>query len=102
LGGRGRWISEFKASLVYRVSSRTARTAQRNPISKNQKNKTKQNNQNKKTKKNPKNKKQTKQQQQNKTDTLILIEEKVGNILECIGTGYNFLNRKPIDTEINN
>jgi hypothetical protein len=25
LGGRGRWISEFKASLVYRVSSRTAR-----------------------------------------------------------------------------
>ena len=39
-GGRGRWISEFKASLVYRVSSRTARTTQRNPISKN---KTKQN-----------------------------------------------------------
>jgi hypothetical protein len=23
LGGRGKWISEFKASLVYRVSSRT-------------------------------------------------------------------------------
>ena len=34
LGGRGRWISEFKASLIYRVSSRTARTIQRNPISK--------------------------------------------------------------------
>jgi hypothetical protein len=34
-GGRGRWISEFKASLVYRVSSRTARTTQRNPVSKN-------------------------------------------------------------------
>jgi hypothetical protein len=33
-GGRGRWISEFKASLVYRVSSRTARATQRNPISK--------------------------------------------------------------------
>jgi hypothetical protein len=32
LGGRGRWISEFEASLVYRVSSRTART-QRNPDS---------------------------------------------------------------------
>jgi hypothetical protein len=32
LGGRGRWISEFKASLVYRVSSRTARAIQRNPI----------------------------------------------------------------------
>jgi hypothetical protein len=41
LGGRGRWISEFKASLIYRVSSRTARATQRNPVSKNkQKNKT--------------------------------------------------------------
>jgi hypothetical protein len=40
LGGRGRWISEFEASLVYRVSSRTARATQRNPVSKN---KTKQN-----------------------------------------------------------
>jgi hypothetical protein len=34
LGGRGRQISEFKASLVYRVSSRTARATQRNPVSK--------------------------------------------------------------------
>jgi hypothetical protein len=32
LGGRGRQISEFKASLVYRVSSRTARATQRNPV----------------------------------------------------------------------
>jgi hypothetical protein len=32
LGGRGRWISEFEASLVYRVSSRTARAIQRNPV----------------------------------------------------------------------
>jgi hypothetical protein len=37
LGGRGRWISEFEASLVFRVSSRTARATQRNPVSKNQK-----------------------------------------------------------------
>jgi hypothetical protein len=37
LGGRSRWISEFKASLVYRVSSRTARAMQRNPVSKNKK-----------------------------------------------------------------
>jgi hypothetical protein len=29
LGGRGRRISEFKASLVYRVSSRTARAIQK-------------------------------------------------------------------------
>ena len=41
--GRGRQISEFKASLVYKVSSRTARALQRNPVSKNK-------NKNKKTK----------------------------------------------------
>jgi hypothetical protein len=29
LGGRGRWISEFEVSLVYKVSSRTARAIQR-------------------------------------------------------------------------
>jgi hypothetical protein len=40
-GGRGSRISEFKASLVYRVSSRTARAIQRNPVSKNQKKKKK-------------------------------------------------------------
>jgi hypothetical protein len=39
LGGRGRQISEFEASLVYRVNSRTAKATQRNPVSKN-KNKT--------------------------------------------------------------
>jgi hypothetical protein len=46
LGGRGRQISKFEASLVYRVSSRIARAIQRNPVSKNKKtkqNKTKQN-----------------------------------------------------------
>jgi hypothetical protein len=32
-GGRGRRISEFEASLVYRGSSRTARATQRNPVS---------------------------------------------------------------------
>jgi hypothetical protein len=35
LGGRGRQISEFQASLVYNVSSRRARATQRNPVSKN-------------------------------------------------------------------
>ena len=34
-GGRGRRISEFEASLVYKVSSRTDRAIQRNPVSKN-------------------------------------------------------------------
>jgi hypothetical protein len=37
LGGRGRQISEFEASLVYRASSRTARAIQRNPVLKNKK-----------------------------------------------------------------
>jgi hypothetical protein len=32
LGGRGRQTSEFETSLVYRVSSRTARATQRNPV----------------------------------------------------------------------
>jgi hypothetical protein len=41
LGGRGRWISEFEASLVYRVSSRTARATQRNPVSEKRKRKKK-------------------------------------------------------------
>ena len=41
MGGRGRQISEFEAILVYRVSSRTARATQRNPISNKQTNKQK-------------------------------------------------------------
>jgi hypothetical protein len=65
-GGRGRRISEFEASLVYKVSSRIARAIQRNPVSKKtnkQKNQTKPNQ--------TKNKKQTKkkankQKKQNK------------------------------------
>jgi hypothetical protein len=40
LGGRDRWISEFQASLIYRMSSRTARaTTQRNLVLKNKKQK---------------------------------------------------------------
>jgi hypothetical protein len=45
LGGRGRRISEFEDTLVYRVSSKIARDTQRNPVSKltnKQKTKTKQ------------------------------------------------------------
>jgi hypothetical protein len=40
LGGRSRQISEFEASLVYKVSSRTARAIQRNPVSEKKKKKT--------------------------------------------------------------
>jgi hypothetical protein len=54
MGGRGRRISEFQASLVYKVSSRTARATQRNPVSKNKQNKTnKQKNKTKNNKKTP-------------------------------------------------
>jgi hypothetical protein len=49
LGGRGRQISEFEASLVYKVSSRTARAIQRNLVSKKKKKKKKK----KKNKKKP-------------------------------------------------
>jgi hypothetical protein len=44
VGGRGRRVSEFEASPVYRVSSRTARathTHTQNPVSKKQKQKPK-------------------------------------------------------------
>jgi hypothetical protein len=44
LGDRDRRISEFEASLVYRVSSRTVRATQRNPVSKNKKKKKKKKN----------------------------------------------------------
>jgi hypothetical protein len=56
LGGRSRQISEFEANLVYRVNSRTARAAQRNPVLKN---KTKQN----KSKQTIKQNKETKRKQ---------------------------------------
>jgi hypothetical protein len=44
LEGRGRQISEFEASLIYKVSSRTARAIQRNPVSKNKQTNKKQTN----------------------------------------------------------
>jgi hypothetical protein len=50
LEGRGRQISEFEASLVYKVSSRSAMAIQRDPVSKKQKNK-KQKNKKQKNKK---------------------------------------------------
>jgi hypothetical protein len=71
LGGRGRQISEFKASLVYKVSSRISRATQRNPVSKN---KTKQN----------KTKQQQQQQRQQKMndDRLGLLHTKAaGNVI---------------------
>jgi hypothetical protein len=37
LGGRGGQISEFEASLIYKMSSRAARAIQRNPVSEKKK-----------------------------------------------------------------
>jgi hypothetical protein len=68
----GRWISEFEARLVYRVSSRTARATQRNPVSKNKKKKTKQKPKNQKTK----NQKTKQKQKQNKTKQKTLNQTK--------------------------
>jgi hypothetical protein len=64
LGGRGRQISEFKASLVYKVSPRTARATQRNPVSKTKQNKTNKQTRKKETNKerNKETKKETKKQ----------------------------------------
>jgi hypothetical protein len=39
MGGRDRQISEFEASVVYRVSSRADKATQRNPVSEKQTNK---------------------------------------------------------------
>jgi hypothetical protein len=69
--GRGRRISEFEASLVYRVSSRTARATQRNPVSKNLKK------QNKTTKKNIKKEKR-------QIRIVILVTAKIYQLSESI------------------
>jgi hypothetical protein len=66
LGGRGRQISEFEASLGYRVSSRTARAIQRNPVSKNKKERKKERKRNKQRKKERKEKKKEKKRKEKK------------------------------------
>lgn len=43
IGGRGRWISAFEVSLVYRASSRSAKATRTNPVLKNKKIKNKTN-----------------------------------------------------------
>jgi hypothetical protein len=49
LGRQRQGISEFEASLVYKVSSRTARAIRRNPVSKTNKQTNKQTNKHLKT-----------------------------------------------------
>lgn len=43
LGRQNQWISELKSNLVYKLSSRTARTTKRIPVLKKQKNRKKEN-----------------------------------------------------------
>jgi hypothetical protein len=70
LGGRGRKISEFKVSLVYKVSSRTARATQRNPVLKqiNKQTKTK-----KRKRKRKRKKITTKIQESNKVSIILFL-----------------------------
>jgi hypothetical protein len=85
LGGRGRRISEFKASLVYKVISRTARAIQKNPVSKKQ-NKTKQNKKkpNKTTTTTKTQKNSFKLRQLQKDSTLTKITKKPSNCMHLI------------------
>jgi hypothetical protein len=72
LGGRGRWISEFETSLIYTVSSNTARAIQRNPVSKNKNKQT-----NKQTKQNNK-KRRNKREREREREREIETSSHVG------------------------
>jgi outer membrane biosynthesis protein TonB len=79
--------TEFEASLVYRVSSRTARATQRNPVSKKKPKKTKKQKkkkQKKKNKKNPtkQNKTKHKKTKQNKIRKMERAREMVRSVLK--------------------
>ena len=85
MGDRGRWNSEFETSLVYRVSSRTARAIQRNPVSKNQKQKT--------------TTKQNKTKQRSNMKTIKCLEVSIKTTLEGTDTGKQILNRAGVAQE---
>jgi hypothetical protein len=84
LGGRGRQISEFKDSLVYRVSSRTARAKQRNPVSRNPVWKKQNKTNNKKTKTNQTNK-------QKRTSERVFSQSHCGNYSDSFFCLFEFL-----------
>jgi hypothetical protein len=70
LGGRRGWISEFETSLVYKVSSRTAKATQRNPASKTK--------QNKQTKQN-KNKNKNKNKEEEEEEKVLGLERRLNS-----------------------
>jgi hypothetical protein len=76
LGGRGRRISEFEASLVYKVSFRTARATQRNPVSKQQ--------QHQKKKKKKKKKERKKRGNKTTTKEITLIFLRAGEMAQWL------------------
>jgi hypothetical protein len=67
----GRQISEFEASPVYRMSSRTARAIQRNPVSKKQNKKKKKKEKEKEKRKKERKKEGRKEGRKPKKDTGI-------------------------------
>ena len=71
LGGRDRQISEFEASLVCRVSSRTARATQRNPVSNKKKKK-------ENRKPNPKHKKEKKRKEKKRSEQKRVLFFSIG------------------------
>jgi hypothetical protein len=90
LGGRGRQISEFEARLSYRASSRTARTTQRNPVSKKKKTKNK--------KQKTKNKKTTTKRKERKKERKKKVEDTFKNCspppMSVSPGGFGFWERK--------
>jgi hypothetical protein len=78
LGGRGRQISEFEASLVYKVSSRIARAIHRNPVSKNK------NKQTNKIKKKREKEKEKKEKERKVIIIHLLIFVLYVNFIQCV------------------
>jgi hypothetical protein len=95
----GRWISEFGAILVYRVSSRRVRATQRNPVSGKQKtkqNKTKQQQQQQQQK--PPKKTETKQKNKTNKKELIIVLKLHHYHLALQLLYWHLVNRVIIDT----
>jgi hypothetical protein len=73
LGDRDRQFSEFEASLVYKVSSRTARDIQRNPVSKNKKKRKKRKEKKRKEKKRKEKKRKEKKKRKENYQSILQV-----------------------------
>jgi hypothetical protein len=116
---KARLISEFQASLVYRMSSRTSSATQRNPVLKNQTkpNQTKPNqtkpNQTKPTNKTKQNKTKQNKTKQNKVYDSHIPVQMVGSVpswcvlqvihyTEKLGSNFNYGNSRDPKQSIQN